>query len=219
MNTDLKKNKTGKQSTTVILLVGLVVGLGAGYLGQAYRSETGIFSANRQRDGQAEWDSQRQWAQRRYLEGVPNFHKVSEGLYRGAQPSGAGMENLAKMGIKTIVNLRDFHSDREEMGTLTLEYENIETEADDPKDEQVIRFLQIVGNKERGPFFVHCQHGADRTGMMCAAYRIAVQGWSKEEAIKEMTRGGYGFHRWWNDLEDYVRRMNIEEIKRQAVLQ
>ena len=45
-----------------------------------------------------------------------------------------------------------------------------------------------------GPFFVHCQHGSDRTGVCIAAYRIVVQGWTKQDAIREMTGGNYGFH-------------------------
>lgn len=222
LNTDghkLTKNNAGRRRGTVILLIGALVGFGAGYLWQAYRSETGIFSANRYRDWQAEGKSQRYWAQKSYLEEVPNFHKVSEDLYRSAQPSAEGMQGLARLGIKTIINLRDSHSDRDEIGDLPLGYERIEMEADDPEDEQIIRFLQIVSNTERGPFLVHCKHGADRTGVMCAVYRIAIEGWSKQDAIEEMTKGGFGFHRWWNDLETYIQELNIGGIKKRAGLQ
>ena len=44
---------------------------------------------------------------------------------------------------------------------------------------------------------MHCQQGADRTGTMMAFYRIAVQGWPKDDAIAEMKNGGYGFHSIW----------------------
>jgi len=53
---------------------------------------------------------------------------------------------------------------------------------------------------------------------MCAIYRIAVQGWSKDEAIAEMTRGGFGFHRIWMNLVDYIRKLDIDEIKKSAGL-
>jgi tyrosine-protein phosphatase SIW14 len=216
----MHKNKepkagSGRWGRGVVLLVGIVVG----YLGQAYRSETGIFEANRNRDWRAEWDSKRQWAQGRSLRGVPNFHKVSENLYRSAQPSAEGMERLVEMGVKTVVNLRDNHSDRDEIGGLNLAYEHIEMEADDPLDEDMVRFLRIVSDKERGPFLVHCKHGADRTGTMCGVYRIVIEGWSKEEAIEEMTKGGFGFHRWWNDLKIYIRELDVEQIKKSAGLQ
>ncbi len=38
---------------------------------------------------------------------LPNFHRVNENLYRGAQPKQGGIERLAHLGIKTIINLRD----------------------------------------------------------------------------------------------------------------
>ena len=51
---------------------------------------------------------------------------------------------------------------------------------------------------------------------MCAIYRVAVCGWTKEEAIEEMTRGGFGFHEIWENLPKYVRELDVEQIKRRA---
>src|SRR5215467_13533184 len=42
--------------------------------------------------------------------GVGNFHKVDDQVYRGAQPTTEGFQNLAKLGIKTIVDLREADS-------------------------------------------------------------------------------------------------------------
>jgi protein tyrosine/serine phosphatase len=86
------------------------------------------------------------------------------------------------------------------------------------EDKDVIRFLQIVTDSNCTPVFVHCQHGADRTGTMCAIYRIAVQGWSKDNAIEEMTKGGFDFHSIWKNLPNYIRKLDVEEIKRNAGL-
>ncbi len=88
-----------------------------------------------------------------------------------------------------------------------------------PKEKQVVRFLQIVTNPKRAPVLVHCQHGADRTGLMCAIYRVAVQGWTKEEAIREMTQGGYGFHKAWVNIVPWFRKLDIDDIKVKAGLQ
>ena len=63
---------------------------------------------------------------------------------------------------------------------------------------------------------VHCNLGSDRTGTMCAVYRIAVQGWSKEDAVEEMTRGGFGYNWVWFNLAVWVRGLDIDEIKAQA---
>ena len=160
-----------------------------------------------------------EWAQPVELPGCPNLHKVSDDLYRGAQPTAEGMQGLKELGIKTIINLRSLHSDRDEMGDLQFNYEHINMKVWHGEDEDVVRFLEIVGDKSNAPFFVHCQHGADRTGTTCAVYRIAVQGWSKEEALKEMRDGGYGFHGVWRNLVRYINNLDINEMTRRAGLQ
>jgi protein tyrosine/serine phosphatase len=156
------------------------------------------------------------WAKPIQVKGAPNLHKVSETLYRSAQPSAEGMANLKAMGIETIVNLRSFHSDRDEIGNTGLAYEHIYMKAWHPEEEDAVRFLQIVTNPKRTPVLVHCQHGADRTGIMFALYRVAVQGWTKEEAIREMTQGGFGFHEIWKNLPDWFENLDIETIKKKA---
>lgn len=158
------------------------------------------------------------WAQPIEVEGVPNLHKINDGLYRSAQPTALGMKGLKVMGIETIVNLRSFHSDRDEIGDLGLAYEHIYMKAWHPEEKEVVRFLQIVTNPRRLPVLFHCQHGADRTGTMCALYRVIVQGWSKEEAIKEMTQGEYGFHGIWQNLIRWINELDIDRIKKRAGL-
>jgi protein tyrosine/serine phosphatase len=157
-----------------------------------------------------------QWAKPMHVKGVPNLHKVSDSLYRSAQPSAEGMANLKAIGIETIVNLRSFHSDRDEIGNLGLAYEHIYMKAWHPEEEDAVRFLQIVTNPKRTPVLVHCQHGADRTGTMCALYRVAVQNWKKEEALREMTQGGFGFHEIWENLPVWFEKLDIKAIKKKA---
>jgi len=158
----------------------------------------------------------RQWAVEINLPGAPNLHKVSDDLYRGAQPSDEGFRQLEKMGIKTVVNLRSSHSDQDKLKGTNLGYEHIPMTAWHPENEDVLRFLKIVTDPNRTPVFVHCQHGADRTGTMCAIYRIAVQGWTKDEAIGEMTKGDFGFHGIFENLVDYIHGLDVEKIKQQA---
>jgi tyrosine-protein phosphatase SIW14 len=150
--------------------------------------------------------------------GLHNVHQVSRHLYRGAQPSAEGMRHLSRIGIKTIVNLRALHSDRDEIGGLPLAYEHIRMNAWHPEDEDVLRFLKIVTDAKKTPVFVHCQYGADRTGTMCAIYRILVSGWTKEDAIKEMTEGGFGYHTIWKKLIRYIRELDVDRIRRKAGL-
>ena len=156
------------------------------------------------------------WAKHLQKPGLKNFAKVSDNLYRGAQPTREGFRELKELGIKTDVNLRDMHSDGEKLDSAGIAYEHIKFKTWHPEDEEVIRFLKIVTDEKNGPFFVHCKHGSDRTGMMCAIYRIAVQGWTKDDAIAEMTQGGFGFHPLWQNLIDYIRKLDVEKIQKQA---
>jgi len=158
------------------------------------------------------------WAAPVAIEGVPNLHRVSDALYRSAQPTAAGMANLKKAGMETIVNLRSFHSDRDLIGTTGLGYEHLYVKAWHPEEKEIVRFLQIVSQKNRQPVLVHCQHGADRTGTFCALYRIIIQNWTKEAAIKEMEDGGFGFHSIWQNLPRWIEDLDVEEIKKKAGL-
>ena len=158
------------------------------------------------------------WAQPLTLEGVPNLHQVCSNLYRSAQPTAQGMRNMKEKGVATIVNLRSFHSDRDELEGTGLAFEHLTMKAWHPERKEVVRFLQIVTDPKRTPVLVHCQHGADRTGTLCALYRVAVQGWTKEEAVREMTRGGFGFHEVWQNLPGWIADLDVESIRRDAGL-
>ncbi len=154
------------------------------------------------------------WAKPLDVPGVPNLHQVSDQLYRSAQPTEEGIKNLRRMGIKTIVNLRSFHSDRDKIGRSGIGYEHIPMVAWHAEEEDVLRFLRIATDPKKTPVLVHCQHGADRTGTMSALYRIVVQGWTKTEALKEMKDGGFGFHEVWQNLVQYVNGLDIDKIQR-----
>ncbi|MFH0926593.1 MAG: dual specificity protein phosphatase family protein [bacterium] len=163
-------------------------------------------------------DRPKHWAVPLNQAGLPNFNKVTEDLYRGAQPTAEGIVALKKLGIRTIVNLRSFHTDKDEIGSTEIAYEHIYMKTWHPEKEDIIRFIRIVIDKTRIPVFVHCQHGADRTGTMCAIYRIVISGWTKEEAIKEMTQGGFGFHKIWANLIDFINNLDIETIRQELSL-
>ena len=82
--------------------------------------------------------------------------------------------------------------------------------------EEVVDFLKVVTVTTNLPAFVHCERGADRTGMMCAMYRVAVCGWTKQQAIDEMKNGGFNFNPVWQDLVTFIEKADIADIKRRA---
>lgn len=142
------------------------------------------------------------------LKEVPNFHQVNQGLYRGAQPKEGGIQLLAARGIKTILNLRaaDERARAEEIEARAagLRYFNIPMEGlDRPTDEQIERALKIINDTANQPVFVHCKHGADRTGTVIAIYRMTHDGWSTEEALREAKR--YGLSMFQFGMKDYIK--------------
>ncbi|HEX7534949.1 MAG TPA: tyrosine-protein phosphatase [Syntrophales bacterium] len=159
-----------------------------------------------------------QWATPIQLEGVPNLYKVTDYLYRSSQPTQEGMKNLERMGIKTIINLRAFYSDSDEIKETGLRVEELSVKVWNIEDADVVRVLQIVRKRQNGPFLIHCSHGSDRVGVMIAMLRMVEQGWTKEDAIQEMVNGGYGFHRiWiWFGVVGYVKHADVEKIRKQV---
>jgi protein tyrosine/serine phosphatase len=158
------------------------------------------------------------WAVKVDRPGLPNLHKINDGLYRGAQPTAEGIRELEKLGVKTIICLRANHSDKKLLGESKIAYEEIPVKTWNPTDEQVARFLQIVADKNRQPIFVHCQHGADRTGTMCAVYRLTFEGWTKQQALDEMTTGGFGYHSIWTNLPKFINQLDVDKVKDKAGL-
>jgi protein tyrosine phosphatase (PTP) superfamily phosphohydrolase (DUF442 family) len=158
------------------------------------------------------------WAQKVEVAGIKNCYQVTTNLYRGAQPITEGMAHLKALGIRTVINLRAFHSDQDEVAGTGLKSVRFETKPWHAEEEDVVGFLKVVTDTNNAPVFVHCQRGADRTGLMCAMYRIVVCGWTKPEAIDEMKNGGFDFNPAWRGLVNFIEKTDIADIKRRAGL-
>jgi hypothetical protein len=48
---------------------------------------------------------------------------------------------------------------------------------------------------------------------MAAAYRVVIEGWPKDKAIEEMTKGGYRFHSVWINLPMLIDRLDVDKMK------
>jgi tyrosine-protein phosphatase SIW14 len=127
------------------------------------------------------------------LRGVPNFGRVNANIYRGGQPTEAGLANLKKMGIDIVVNLRQGQNEIEEKmaDKLGMHYISIPSRCEFPQDEPLAEFLEVIEKNPSRKVFVHCRLGADRTGIAVASYRMADQGWSPQEAQREMNAFGF----------------------------
>lgn len=123
--------------------------------------------------------------------GIENFGKVNDNYYRGAQPRGEDFAGLKKLGVKTVVDLRkdNERAAAEEAARHGLRYVNIPmTTKQAATDEQTEQFLKLVNDPANWPVYVHCKGGRHRTGEMTALFRITRDGWTAEEAYREMKR-------------------------------
>ncbi len=153
------------------------------------------------------------WAEAITLEGVPNLHRITPMLYRSEQPTALGMQNLEKLGIRTVINLRAFNDDDDEVRGTKLRTERTKILTWRVDDKHVIEVMRMLKQPQNGPFLIHCQHGADRTGLMSAMYRILEQGWKPEDALAELTAGGYGYHSMWRNILRYVKSADVEKLR------
>ncbi|HWN46438.1 MAG TPA: tyrosine-protein phosphatase [Steroidobacteraceae bacterium] len=154
-----------------------------------------------------------QWAEPVEMEGVSNLHRISPTLYRSEQPTALGMKNLEKLGIRTIINLRAFNDDKDEVKGTSLRTERVKILTWRIDDKHVIEVMRMLKKAENGPFLIHCQHGADRTGLMSAMYRVLEQGWTPEDALTELIDGGYGYHSMWKNIVRYVRSVDAASLR------
>ncbi len=139
--------------------------------------------------------------------GLPNFHQVNDAVYRGGQPTDEGWQSLAKMGVKTVIDLRrvDEHPTTLEQQAVTaagMRYINIPMQGIvAPPDSVIAKILSLFDSA--GPVFVHCKRGADRTGAVIACYRISHDHWDRERALREAK--SYGMSWMQFGLKQYVK--------------
>jgi protein tyrosine/serine phosphatase len=136
------------------------------------------------------------------IAGVPNAGKISDELYRGAQPREAGLLELKKLGITTIVDLRGedparIRWEQDKSKSLGIRFVSIPVSGwTPPTDEQVAKFLSLFRTNPQEKVFVHCHYGDDRTGIFVASYRMAFDHMPPEQALKEMYY--FGFNAFWH---------------------
>lgn len=155
------------------------------------------------------------WAEAIALPGLPNLYRVTPVLYRGAQPTAQGWSSLEQLGVRSVLSLRVFHADSLPRDRK-LRLHSISFKSWHPEEEDVVQFLRIAHDPANQPLLVHCQYGSDRTGMLIAIERMTIEGWSREDAIREMVEGGYGFHSIWQNLIEYVEQVDVDRLRRLA---
>lgn len=151
---------------------------------------------------------------------LPYFHRLSPSFMRGGEPASGGVELLARMGVKTIIDFRTKfeRNDRvsREAERLGLNYFWIPLSVWDPPDDDVIdRFLAVVNNPANAPVFVFCADGLNRTGVMSALYRIVHDGYSIDRAVKEMDDLGFNafYYALRTEVWEYPRTLQQRDAR------
>lgn len=146
-----------------------------------------------------------------------NFHKVNEDIYRSGQPSADEFACMATVeGIRSVLNLRDFHDDSDEAGTLDIVRYDIPLSAGSITEDDLVRILQTVKSAPK-PILIHCRHGSDRTGAAVAACRIVFDGWTVEQAVSELMEPEYGHHKTlYRNIPELLRKANWDRIRNEV---
>jgi tyrosine-protein phosphatase SIW14 len=155
------------------------------------------------------------WAQRVPSATLKNWYKIDDDVYRSEQPTRQGFEEARAKGIRSIINLRHNHSDVSRVEGLGLFLSEVPMTASGFTAADIVKALRAIQAAPK-PVLVHCQYGSDRSGVVLAMYRIVVQGWTKEDALAELTKGGFGFHKlWYPNIPAFIRKVDVAKIKEQ----
>jgi len=155
------------------------------------------------------------WAQPIKTTSLKNFYRLDEHVYRSAQPAKKDFEYLKTLGIRNILNLRDYHHDEVGSKTPDLNLVRVPMDAGKIRTDDVVTALRFI-KQSKDPVLIHCWHGSDRTGTISALYRIVFQNWSKEDAIDELIRGGYGYHAIYKNSPEFISQADIKVIKQKV---
>lgn len=132
------------------------------------------------------------------LRGISNFGRIKPSIYRGGQPSNEGLAGLRDLGVKTIISFtlgeEGAKAEAAEAARLGMDYIGLPWSTEEvPEPDQVQTFLSYLREHPDRTVFVHCKAGADRTGVMIALSRIAIDDWPAQRAIDEMNAFHYHF--------------------------
>ena len=128
---------------------------------------------------------------------IHNFRWLNPNLCRGGRLTPEGARSLADMGIRTVISLEGRGADRERewVEGLGMRFESVPlSRFFAPPLQRVVKLIESLSDPQNHPVYIHCKAGKDRTGMVVACYRIAVEGWTTEDALKEMRECGSNWY-------------------------
>ncbi|MGZ6141902.1 MAG: protein-tyrosine phosphatase family protein [Myxococcales bacterium] len=123
---------------------------------------------------------------------VKAYHfKVSDTLTRGSRLDVQGLKDLAAQGFKGVVNLCREYDDSDKVqaaGLTPLHLQIVDNTA--PSQDQMKQVLDFANQVAHQHCYVHCEAGKGRTGVAVGCYRMAIQGWSIDDALADGKKFG-----------------------------
>ncbi len=146
-----------------------------------------------------------------------NLHKVNDTIYRSGQPDNCDFQTLIKVyGIKSVINLREYHTDQDDIGALPLQLFKIPLAAGSITENDLIIMLKTI-KKAPKPVLIHCWHGSDRTGTAVASSRIVFENWEVERAIAELKEDKYGHHEFiYRNITRLLKNADWKRIRQEV---
>jgi protein tyrosine/serine phosphatase len=138
---------------------------------------------------------------------IKNFGQMDERFFRGGQPKENEYQELAALGIRTVIDLQDNPTsyEKHDVEALGMKYINIPmSDSSYPESVKIEQFLKLVDDPSTGKFYVHCAGGRHRTGVMGAVYRFNHYNWNYDQVYAEMKK--YDFYTRWGhgDMKKFV---------------
>jgi protein tyrosine/serine phosphatase len=122
-----------------------------------------------------------------------NKHRVSERLWRSAQPAPFQLARLKAQGVRTIVNLRggrehgSWQLQKEACDRLGLRLTEFVVRSRGAPDRDAILRSKAFFEELEYPAVFHCKSGADRAGFLAALYLIVQEGRTVAEAMRQLS--------------------------------
>jgi len=152
-------------------------------------------------------------------EHLSNFYRVDENLFRSEQPKAVAMKEIETMGVQSVLNLRRTRTDKRKARNTGLELRHVRINTWTIDYPELLSAMQEIKQSPK-PVLVHCMHGSDRAGAVVAAYRIAFNGWTKEQALEELRFGGFGFHeRWFPHIVRLIENIDEQQMRRELEIE
>ncbi|WP_201528802.1 MULTISPECIES: dual specificity protein phosphatase family protein [Psychrobacter] len=157
------------------------------------------------------------------IDDTTNLYQVDDLLFRSEQLRAGDIALLKNNNIDAILNLRIFGQrsnhkllkDLIDDTAISLCGYPLKTWYVTPQ-EVAEALTQIKSLQSQNKcVLVHCYHGANRTGIIVAMYRIIEQDWPIEQAKLEMVTGDFGYHPMWYNLRAMLNTATVDAVRAQ----